>query len=373
MIEGKAFYEYLVSRQFDFFAGVPDSLLKELCSCLRDDCPADRHIITANEGNAVAMAGGYHLSSGNYGVVYMQNSGLGNAINPLLSLMDQAVYGIPMLLLIGWRGEPGSPDEPQHRKQGEVTLAMLESMGMDYQILTDDYKAQIDWCREYVGKQSKPVALVVRKNQFAGSREAQAGEGGFSLSREEALGLLLDHITDDDLVVATTGKTSRELYELRESRGQGHAGDFLSVGAMGHTASLAAGISLGTAQNVYCVDGDGSFLMHMGNMGVITRHVKANFKYILINNGAHESVGGQPTVGFAVGMEQILAGCGFEQVLSADSAEAFSLALQRQQEQPGTAVIVLVKVGSRASLGRPAGSPGEWKQLFTERLKGETG
>ena len=285
MIDTKQFYDTLLEHGVDFFAGVPDSLLSNLCACIKENTPKERNIITANEGNAVAMCAGYYLSTGKYGVVYMQNSGQGNAVNPLLSLTDEDVYSIPMLLVIGWRGEPGKHDEPQHVKQGKLTLTLLETMGIDYAVLGSDYKEQLEAAIEYLKTNSKPYALVVKKGEFS-PYSIKKSESEYSMTREGALEKIIEELSSEDVIVSTTGKTSREIFEIRERRGEGHSNDFLTVGSMGHTASIAYGVALGTKNDVYCIDGDGSFLMHMGSLAVIGTNLPDNFKYILNDNNA---------------------------------------------------------------------------------------
>ncbi len=367
MIDTKQFYDYLLTKEIDLFTGVPDSLLKNLCACITDNQTNTTHIIAANEGNAVSIAAGYHIASGKFGAVYMQNSGQGNAINPLLSLADEDVYRIPMLLIIGWRGQPGTKDEPQHKKQGKLTLSLLDTMGIRYYVLEDDFKPLIDDCCEYLKQKSQPAAIIVRAGSFS-EYKLKASASRFSILREEALEQILNTISRDDFIVSTTGKTSREVFELREKRGEGHVNDFLTVGSMGHTASIALGMSLGTKQNVYCIDGDGSFLMHMGGMGIAAKNAHSNFKYILINNGSHESVGGQPTIGFDIDIFAILKALGFVSVFTAATKQEVADAVLRLKNAHSGALIINVNTGSRKELGRPTVSPEQNKkemmQLF---------
>ena len=370
MINTKEFYDYLVNRDIDFFTGVPDSLLANLCACIKENSSASKNIIAANEGNAVAMASGYYIASGKYGAVYMQNSGLGNAVNPLLSLVDKAVYKIPMLLIIGWRGEPGVKDEPQHVTQGRVTLGLLEAMDIKYFILDDDYQATIENCLAYMRDEKQPVALVVRKGLFS-DYQVKMDSNDYTLTREEALEIILGELGDNDCVVSTTGKTSREIFEIREAKGQGHANDFLTVGSMGHTASIALGMSLATDKNIYTIDGDGSFLMHMGSFPVISTIARKNFKYILNNNGAHESVGGQPTVSFKIDVEGVLRSSGFKHIYSATSKEEILEAMKEMKDQQSVALVVYTKQGSRDNLGRPTTTPQENKEELMKKLESE--
>lgn len=367
MINTREFYDYLIKNQINFFTGVPDSLLANICACIKENTPEKNNIIAANEGNAVGIACGYHIATGNYGVVYMQNSGEGNAVNPLLSIADEDVYSIPMLLMIGWRGEPGIKDEPQHKKQGKVTLALLEAMGIKYAILEDNYVQQIDTAVEYMKSKSRPYAIIVRKGIFS-DYDTEKDVNNFYMTREQALECVLDKIGEDDFIVSTTGKTSREIFEIREARGQSHAGDFLTVGGMGHTSSIALGMSLGTDKNVYCIDGDGSFIMHMGSFAVTADKAGANFKYILNNNGAHESVGGQPTVGLKIDIAAILKAVGFRNVWTAETAEEIADGMDKLSKESLSALIINTHQGSRENLGRPTISPQENKENMMKKF-----
>lgn len=372
MIDTKAFYDTLIANGLDFFAGVPDSLLKNLCACIKENTPDNRNIIAANEGNAIAIASGYHIATGKLGVVYMQNSGLGNTVNPLLSLADEDVYRIPMLLIVGWRGEPGVKDEPQHKKQGKLTLPLLETMGIPYWVLGDDPPAQIAACLAYLKEEGKPAALVIRKGTFSPYALEKAPDRYF-IRREEALETILSEMEPDAFLVSTTGKTSREIFEIRERRGEGHAHDFLTVGSMGHTASIALGMSIGSDRPVYCIDGDGSFLMHMGGMGIAAKNAGAQFRYVLINNGAHESVGGQPTIAFDIDVEAVLRAVGFAYVEHAEHPEEIERALRRLKSEPHGALVIAVNQGSRDDLGRPTVSPEENKRAMMAAFAGGDG
>jgi phosphonopyruvate decarboxylase len=368
MINTEEFYDYLIKKELDFFTGVPDSLLKNLCSCIKENTDSKHNITAANEGNAVALASGYHVASGKYGVVYMQNSGIGNTVNPLLSLVDEEVYSIPMLLIVGWRGEPGIKDEPQHVKQGKVTLELFKTMGIECLILDENYEKQLDYCYNYMKENNKPIVLVVHKGTFS-EYESSKTNNSYTLTREESLEEIMDNINKDDFIVSTTGKTSREIFELREKRKEGHSNDFLTVGSMGHTSSIACGMSIGSDKNIYCIDGDGSFLMHMGSFAIIPQVASKNFKYILINNGAHESVGGQPTVGFNIDVEQILKGCGFKNVYKATTKEEIKRGLEKIKENSLQALVIYTKLGSRKDLGRPTISPIDNKKAMMKQFR----
>jgi|TARA_B100002003_G_C14119547_1_gene538407 phosphonopyruvate decarboxylase len=368
MLSCKAFFELLV-KDVGFFTGVPDSLLKDFCGYVADH--AEKHVIAANEGNAVGIAAGYHLASGKVPLVYMQNSGQGNAVNPLLSLADPKVYGIPMLLLVGWRGEPGVADEPQHVKQGEVTSAVFDAMGIAHAVLPDTMEDAAECVEKALAsaqEHSAPYAILVKKGTFESySGKASAGSG--SMTREEALRMIVDAI-GDSVVVSTTGKTSREVYELREAKGQDHAHDFLTVGSMGHASSITLGIALEQKKQVYCLDGDGAFIMHMGSAAVIGAQSCKNFKHIVINNGAHDSVGGQPTAGADVALGAIAKDCGYVAIYTADDEKSLKDALSELALSEGPSFLeIRVKKGARSDLGRPTSTPADNKKAFMEFLQ----
>ena len=369
MINCDFFYEELKKNEVGFFAGVPDSLLKNFCAYLTDHAPEGRHVIAANEGNAVGLAIGHYLASGLPALVYMQNSGQGNAINPIASLADPDVYGIPMVLLVGWRGEPRVQDEPQHIKQGKITLPLFEAMGIPTTIIPDD-KDGAAACLEKAVFQSleekRPVALVVKKGLFGKYNLRTETESESSLSRERAIELVSKALPSSAVVVSTTGKPSRELYEIRDRQGQGHQFDFLTVGGMGHASQIAAGISLEQPdRTVCCLDGDGAALMQMGGMGVLASLKLENYKHVVLNNGAHDSVGGQPTVGFSVSFSAIASGCGYPSVFVVSDEDELERALPEFMAAKGPALLeVRVVLGSRDDLGRPATTPSQNKELF---------
>ena len=368
MIDTKDFYSTLIKNSFDYFVGVPDSLLKEFCLCI-NDLSKTNHIITANEGNTIAIASGYNIATSKYGVVYMQNSGLGNIVNPLLSLADEKVYKIPMLLIIGYRGEPNIKDEPQHIKQGELTLPLLDTLGVKYFILNGDYEKQIAQCYDYIKQNDKPIALVVKKDTFSKYEKDYNSKNNNELSREDALNIIIDNLDNNDFIVSTTGKTSREIFEIREKNKIDHSNDFLTVGSMGHASSLALGISLNTNKNIYCIDGDGAFIMHMGGLAVAIQNAKDNFKYILINNGCHESVGGQPTIAYDINIKKILSGFGFKKVLIVNNKEDIILALREQKVNNKIAIVINVNNKSRKDLGRPTTTPIYNKEQFQKKIR----
>jgi phosphonopyruvate decarboxylase len=374
MVDPQAFFNALRARGFEFFTGVPDSLLKDFCAYVTDHSASSSHIIAANEGGAVALAAGHYLATGRPGVVYMQNSGQGNAVNPMTSLADADVFGIPMLLLVGWRGEPGTEDEPQHVKQGKVTLQLFETLGIGCEVLPeslDEAVAALDRASTALTRASMPYALVIRTGTFSGYRLKSELKTNYELNREGALRLIVDALGSDAIVVATTGKTSRELFELREAAGASHTADFRTVGCMGHASQIALGIALARPdRRVFCLDGDGAVIMQMGGLAIIGTQAPPNFRHIVINNGAHDSVGGQPTAGFALDLPQLALACGYRWARTASDRAEIESALTALAGAEGPALLELrVNKGARANLGRPTMTPAENKRELMAHLQ----
>lgn len=373
MLSPRCFVESLRSVQMDFFTGVPDSLLKNICAYIMDTSSVENNIIAANEGAAVGLAAGYYLSTGKIPVVYMQNSGLGNIVNPLMSLTDKEVYNIPMLLLIGWRGEPGIKDEPQHVKQGKVTLSLLDSLGIKYVVLSQ-YKSifinQLHAAKSYMEETKESFAFVIQKGTFEDFKLQQQENCELSLNREIAIQIVASSLETDSVVVATTGMISRELFEYREAVCQGHEKDFLTVGSMGHASQIALGIALQKKQRkVYCFDGDGAILMHMGSLAIIGSLAPNNYIHIVFNNGAHDSVGGQPTVGLQINLSLVATACGYQSVFSVTDANTLKEALNSIKVTEGPFFLeVKVKKGARKDLGRPTTSPIQNKEILMNFL-----
>lgn len=372
MIAPKDFIETLRAGGIEFFAGVPDSLLKNICAYITDNIPRENNIIAANEGNAVGLAAGYHLATGKVGCVYMQNSGEGNIVNPLLSLMDADVYKMPLLLIIGWRGEPGVHDEPQHVKQGKVTLSLLETMGVPYVVLDENWHNQVAEALQTIQSCNGIYALIVRQGTFDEYKLQNHQTQEWALSREEAIKIVVDKLREDDIVVSTTGMISRELFEYREAKEQGHAHDFLTVGSMGHASQIALGIALQKPnRRVIVFDGDGAMLMHMGGMAIIGDYNPKNLVHIIFNNGAHDSVGGQPTVGQKIDVEAIAKAVGYADVVSVDSQMALMFAMNHVNNaaMDGVSLInVNVRKGNRKDLGRPTTAPQQNKEALMNEL-----
>lgn len=362
-------------HEFDFFIGVPDSQLKPLCDYLMNEYGiSNMHIIAANEGNCVALAAGYHLATGMIPVVYLQNSGIGNIINPVASLMNDKVYGIPCIFIVGWRGEPGIHDEPQHVYQGEVTTKLLEDMDIRTFVISKDTTEGEVAAKMAVFKPllaaGKQVAFVIRKGAIAFDGNVKY-ENQNSMLREEIIRHIVA-VTGEDIIVSTTGKASRELFEIREANAQSHKYDFLTVGSMGHSSSIALGIALQKPdKKVWCIDGDGAALMHMGAMAVIGANAPANMVHIVINNGAHETVGGMPTVAEKVDLVKIAEGCGYAIAVCVNNFEALDNALKAAKENVGLSFIeAKCSMGARADLGRPTTSAKENKENFMAHLIG---
>jgi len=375
MLNTEKYFNYIKSLGVEFFTGVPDSLLKSFCGYV-NDVETKNHVIASNEGSAIGIGIGYHLATKKIPLIYMQNSGLGNAINPLISLCDKEIYSIPMLLMVGWRGEPGKKDEPQHVKQGRVMLSMLEAMDLNYFIIkgdeTEDYETTKK-ALDYAWKNSSPTVLVVCKDVFSkySYNKVQNNNIQFAAkSREDALAQILKKIPEDAAVVSTTGMISREIFETREAFNDGHEKDFLTVGGMGHAASIAYGLSkyVKKSKMVFCIDGDGSVIMHMGALSTSGILGERNFKHILINNGCHDSVGGQETVAFKIDFESLSVSMGYNFVKYNNNISiAENISSLIESEGPSFTEII-VPSGSRPDLGRPTSSPLENKKAMIEFL-----
>jgi phosphonopyruvate decarboxylase len=375
MLQPAYIYDVLKSFGVSFWCGVPDSLLKPFLAYVSDRADAGTHLITANEGASVGVAAGFHLSTGKLPLVYMQNSGLGNAINPLLSLADEKVYGIPMLVMIGWRGEPGTKDEPQHIKQGICTTEMLDSMAIPYIVLDSDEvkaKEQLSRLTKDCISKSCPHVILVREGTFSSwKKKTSDNTQSLELSREDALTILANFVGPSDLVVSTTGKLSRELYELRDNTGKSHQTDFYTVGSMGHSSAIAFGLSLGLTddRNVFCFDGDGAVLMHMGTLSTIGSQKPQRFRHIVFNNGVHESVGSQPTTGFSIDFPAIASACGYEWTRRVYKESDLRAAMEEMLKQDGLSFLeVQVAVRTRDDLGRPKTTPSENKVRFMQNI-----
>lgn len=376
MLHPEEFVSALAAEGMRFFSGVPDALLKPLLAYIQDHVSPGQHAICANEGNAIALAAGHHLGTRGIPVVYMQNSGLGNAISSLISLADAKVYAIPMLLLIGWRSEQNVKDEPQHVKQGAITRDMLEMLGIDHVVLSADLfeaRLQIAKLREKIARSSKPCALLIREGSFAVYKQKRLAEPISGFSRERAIQCLIEHATrqKDGVVLSAGGKISHEVHETRIGRGEA-ACDFLNVGSMGHASSIALGVALSKPdKRIYCLDGDGAVLMHMGSLFMIGQSGAKNLIHVVLNNSAHESMDGQPTIAGNIDMRMIALASGYSHCLLAENEIGLDAQLAVLDVLHGPVLLeVKVAQGSRFDLSRPRAAPLENKQAFLKRLHG---
>lgn len=373
MIRPEFFIEALRKKGIDCFAGVPDSLLKNICAYITDHFDAAHNIIAANEGAAVGLAAGHYLATGQPACVYMQNSGEGNIINPLASLTDQEVYNIPVLLLIGWRGRPGVHDEPQHVKQGKVTTGLLNVMGVNYEVLSkEEEKAakQIEKAAKALANK-EVFALVIEKDTFEDYKLQSVEVNDLTMSREEAIQTVAAALSEKDCIVSTTGMISRELFEYRAAMSQGHERDFLTVGSMGHASQIALGIAMAkTDRKVWCFDGDGAAIMHMGSMAIVANKAPKNYVHVVFNNGAHDSVGGQPTVGLKIDLPRVARAVGYPHTYSVSTKEDLMDVLNEVKKCNDLSLIeIKVKKGNRKDLGRPTTTPIQNKDALMAFLK----
>jgi phosphonopyruvate decarboxylase len=378
MINPMDFRAALDEADIRFITGVPDSLLKDVCACISSSYPAERHIIAANEGGAIGLAIGHYLATARPTLVYMQNSGLGNVVNPIASLADSQVNGIPMLLMVGWRGEMKADgtqlhDEPQHVKQGQITIAQLDILGIPYQVIDENTQNINIVLKDLVNlalERSGPVALLVRKQTFSSFKLSMQRHDEHLLTREAAIKLLIDNLPVNTPVVSTTGMASRELFEYRKATNAGHHRDFLTVGGMGHASQIATGIALAQPNNkVLCIDGDGAVLMHMGSLAISAK--QANLIHVVINNGAHDSVGGQATVAEHLNLSKVAADCGYGFISQASTAQEVVKSIKASMHAKCSVFIeVKCKCGAKADLGRPDRTPSANKLDFMKFLQG---
>ena len=367
------FYNYLLSHKITFFTGVPDSLLKEFNNVIQKNTEPQNHHITANEGSAIALATGYNLATKNIPLVYLQNSGFGNMINPLMSLASDKVYSIPMLIIVGWRGEPGIKDEPQHLSQGECMVDLINSLKIPFNILSnniDDSKKIIDSTIESIKLTSKPHIILVKKNTFQKYSNKIDIINNYPIYRKEAI----EHVVNffnKDIILSTTGKISRELLETINEKKLSQDNIFLNVGAMGHVSMISLGIAMNTKKRVICLDGDGSVLMHMGNLTNIGTSNCSNLIHIVLNNGMHESVGIQPTKGFDINISEIARKCGYSDPIIIDKEDQISNIFNYISSNKLVGpILVEIRINNKVNysheLARPKDLPIERKNNFIE-------
>lgn len=371
----KSFVSNMNDLGIDYFTGVPDSQLKALCDYLMEEYGiCDNHIVAANEGAATALAAGHYLATGKPGLVYMQNSGIGNAVNPICSLLNDKVYAIPTMFVIGWRGEPGVKDEPQHVFQGQVTCELLDCLEIAHFVITkdtteDELKDALAKAKEEFAK-GRCYAIVVKKGALKNDSKMNY-HNDYPLSREDVVKIVVKESQDSDIFVSTTGKLSRELFECREEYNQGHKRDFLTVGSMGHSSMIALAIAKQKAdRKVYCLDGDGAVLMHMGSMAVLAANEPKNYVHVLINNGAHETVGGVPTVSNHIDYPAVALACGYKKAFKAVTEDEIVNVLNQAKQEEGPVFIeIRTNLFSRADLGRPTTTPVQNRDAFMNFLK----
>lgn len=372
MITPRGLYDFFQKKGVFFYTGVPDSLLKSFLSYVQEHAAANLHVITASEGLAVGLASGYYLSTNKLPLVYLQNSGLGNIINPLTSLADKEMYAIPMLLLIGWRGQPGNKDEAQHLKMGRITIPLLDALEIPcFQLCEDENKSfrEITKAIDYAVKNHTPAALLVAEGLFE-KYEGMIEEDIYLLQREEVIKQIIAHLKGDELVVCSTGKIGREFYEQNILAGKKIKKLLLSVGAMGHANHIALGVKMQSSEKMIIMEGDGALLMHLGSLPTIAHYAGDNFVHIVINNGSHESVGGQPTEGFAVDFCALAKSCGYNQTVCITSeSELVKWLTDGIHDSISQFVEIRTNKKSRKDLGRPSGTPVQWKNDFMNIFK----
>lgn len=372
MIHPERLYNYFKELGIDFYTGVPDSLLKDFLKYIQDHADSPDNIITANEGLAVGLASGYHFKTGKLPLIYLQNSGLGNIINPLTSLADKEMYAVPIILLIGWRGRPGTTDEPQHVKMGRITIPLLDVLEVPHFFMDADESFSFDSVDKAIAlaiAEQKPVALIVPEGVFE-KYEGKEKADEYSLVREEVIGHIIEKLNGDEVVVCTTGKSGREFYESNTAAGNKISKYLLSVGAMGHANHIALGIKGKSNEKIVMIDGDGAVLMHMGSLPVIAHHATTDFIHIVINNGSHESVGGQPTEGFFVDCCKMALACGYKKAVCIKDETELTDWLSNGFDSTETQFVeIRTNRSSRPDLGRPSGIPIDWKHDFMNALK----
>lgn len=372
MISPELFSARLVELGFDTAVGVPDSTFKGLISYISTQNQFN-HVIASNECEASAIAAGYYLAHQKPAVIYMQNSGFCKTLNPYTSLLADEVYGIPALMMVGWRGEPGKKDEPQHKMMGRIMIELFKTSELEYAVLSESlWENQLAQARKYIETQKQPYVIVVPKGLFD-DFQIPGNATSSTLKREQVIEIIVKNASKEAVFISTTGKTSRELFEIRERRGEGHGPDFYTVGSMGCASSIAFGVGLGdSSKPIYILDGDGAALMQLGSMATIGHYKNNRLKHIIIDNNAHESTGGQPTVSQGVDFARIAEACGYENVCTVDNERDLNACLQELENNGKLSLLVVnVKKGSRKDLGRPTTTPKENRDAFIQNYNGQ--
>lgn len=368
IISCEDFFEVLKKQGITFFTGIPDSTFKDWMSFLADnDKKKLENLVACNECEAIALAAGYHLATNKIGVVYMQNSGLGKTVNPLTSICDPEIYAIPILLLIGWRGEPGEIDAAQHKKMGKITLPLLELLQIPYSILEPDLnkvETELKNAYSHFTKIKGPYAFIIKKNLFKKYETKKKIINEFELTRKRAINLIMENLNNDEIIVSNTGYISRELFEYRESRKKDHYKSFYNIGGMGCASSISLSIALHKPnKKVLVFDGDGSILMQMGALSTIGKSSPSNLIHIIFDNNAHESTGGQPTNSESVDFIEIALGCSYKSAILITTSERLISTIKSLSKMEGP-ILLLVKINLtlNTDLKRPNKKPTEYKK-----------
>lgn len=370
MINITEFLVELKKNDLTFFSGVPDSLLKNLCFAI-DKKFKSKHFVAANEGSAIGIGLGYYLKTKKIPVIYMQNSGLGNAINPLISLANSKVYRIPLFMIIGWRGENSKKliDEPQHITQGKETINFLKSLGVKYKIVSSrsNIKKIIKELKNYSYKNKLPVCILIKKNSFENKKINKTLPQKKLYLREELLRTIVNDLPKKSNIVSTTGILSRELNEILNYNNLKKLNNFMCVGGMGHAISVASGIAINTNKKIFCFDGDGALTMHMGSL--TTSAMQKNIVHILFNNNGHESVGGQKTSADNIKFYKLAKSLGYKTAKYCKNKiqliKAISEAIRSKES---FFIEVLCKQGHRKNITRPSTKMTILKEQFMENL-----
>ena len=317
MVNLQSLFEALDRTGVKFFTGVPDSLLNDFCLYMMNNIPDSRHVMAANEGNAISIAAGNYMATGNIPLVYMQNSGIGNATNPLLSLTHDCVYGIPLIMVIGWRGDPSINDHAQHKKQGELTPVLMKDMDIPYEILDNDDTVieKFTWAVNKAREISSPVALIAKKAILTQKEKKQVYPESPLMNREEAVSAVIDVFGEDAVYLGTTGRATREVHEQLRMHGISEGHEWQNVGSMGHVSSVGLGLALALPdKRIVVFDGDAAVVMHMGSLATNCRYKASNLIHVVLNNGVNESVGGQQSAGQLIDLTGVAKSCGYRNV-----------------------------------------------------------
>ena len=373
MIKASQLINLLTKEELNFITGIPCSILKDFLSGLSEKKGQIEHIIATSEEEAMSIGVGYYLATAKIPIVYMQNSGLARSVDVLTSLANKEVYNVPILLLISWRGDPSKKDEPQHLKMGKITPKILKTLNIPYTVLSDSKPKivkEIKVAKKYLENNSLPYAIIIKKGLIKPD-QTKKQKDVYLLSREETIKIIINNLKNDEVIISTTGKTSRELFEYRETKKQSHKTDFYTVGSMGCSAAIALGIALGKPKKkIFVFDGDGSVLMQMGSLATIGHYLPKNFYHIIFDNNTYDSTGGQKTVSDTVNFNKIAFACGYKNVKTVFTQKKLVNIIQNLKMSSGPKMLVIkIKNGSRKDLGRPTITPSENKKLLMNFLK----